>query len=289
MTEETNQQTMAAEEQQKTCWHLTLMYDGTDFYGWQVQPHQRTVQGEVRLRLRLMLRDPELKVYGSSRTDAGVHALDQQVSFEAVMPPEMTPERFPALLDRWLPDDIVLKSARVAPPGFNARYDNFGKAYTYCISPAVKVNPLFARYVWRTPRPLDLAAMREAASLLVGEHDFASFAANPGRELESTVRNLHRLEVLEAGDGLIYVNAVGDSFLYKMVRGLAGYLVHVGAGHARPEDAARVLAAGDRSAAADSAPAQGLFLAKVFMREGEWRDYRPMLPPFHFGPVPREA
>jgi len=264
------------------CWHLKVQYDGTEFYGWQVQPKNRTVQGEMRTRLRLMLRNPELKVFGSSRTDAGVHALDQQVSFETVMPKDMTPDKFPAQLNRWLPDDILLKSAEIAPPGFNARYDNFGKAYTYCISPGVKINPIFARYVWRTPKALDIDAMREAASYLVGENDFASFAANAGREIESTVRNLHNLDVLENGDGLIYINAVGDSFLYKMVRSLTGYLVHVGAGHAKPEEAKRVLAAKNRSAAADSAPAQGLFLAKVFLREGEWRDYKPVLPPFKF-------
>lgn len=281
MADNPNQEVGTEEaEVQKTCWHLSIQYDGTDFFGWQVQPHNRTVQGEVRTRLRLMLRNPELKVYGSSRTDAGVHALDQQVSFETVMPPDMTPDKFPAQLNRWLPDDIVVKKAEIAPPGFNARYDNFGKAYTYCLSPGVKVNPLFSRFIWRTPKALDIDAMREAASYLVGENDFASFAANPGRELESTVRNLHNLDVLENGDGLIYINAVGDSFLYKMVRSLTGYLVHVGAGHARPEEAKRVLAAKNRSAAADSAPAQGLFLAKVFLKPGEWQEYRPVLPPF---------
>jgi len=264
-----------------TRWHLKICYKGTDFYGWQVQPQQRTVQGELRTRLRLMLRTPDLKVWGSSRTDAGVHALDQQVSFEAVMPPDIPLEEFPARLNRWLPDDIIVKSARICPEPFNARYDNFGKAYTYCLSPGVKVNPLFADFVWRTPKPLDIAAMRETAAILQGEHDFASFAANPGREVGSTVRNLHRLQVLEQ-DGLLYINAVGDSFLYKMVRGLTGYLVHVGAGHAKPSDAADVLAACNRSRAADSAPPQGLFLAKVFLTPGEWQSYQPILPPFQF-------
>lgn len=262
------------------CWHLSIRYDGTDFFGWQVQPHQRTVQGELLTRLRLMLRQPDLKIFGSSRTDAGVHALDQQVSFETVMPKDISIADFPAKLNRWLPDDIVIKTAKIVPLGYNARYDNYGKAYTYCISPGRKINPLYARYVWRTPKALDVEAMRETASYLTGELDFASFAANPGKEIENTVRNLHHLDVLENGDGLLYVNAVGDSFLYKMVRSLTGYLVHVGAGHAKPKDALKVLAAKTRTAAADSAPPQGLFLCQVFQHPGEWENYVPTLPPF---------
>lgn len=263
-----------------TWWHLRVAYDGSAFSGWQIQPNRCTVQGEMLKRLRLMLRAPELRIYGSSRTDAGVHALDQQVSFAVKMPPAIPEAELVSRLNRWLPETIVVKSGRVCPAPFNARYDNCGKAYTYCIAPALKINPLFCRYVWKTPHALDVTAMRKAAALLQGEHDFASFAANPGKVIESTVRNLRRLEVIQTGDGLVYVNAVGDSFLYKMVRGLVGYLVHVGYGYAPPEAAAQVLAGRNRSLAADSAPAGGLFLARVFYDHEAWRHYQPVLPPF---------
>ncbi len=263
-----------------TRWHLTLAYSGSAYKGWQVQPNRQTIQGELLKRLRLMLRNPELKIYGSSRTDAGVHALDQQVSFETEMPEAFTPEDLMGRLNRWLPEDILVRSARICDQPFNARYDNCGKAYTYCIAPGQKINPLFANYVWKTPHQLDLAAMRQAAALLQGEHDFASFAVNPGRVIESTVRNLRRLEVIDTPDGMVYIVAVGDSFLYKMVRSLAGYLVHVGYGYAKPEDASRVLAGKNRSLAADSAPPQGLFLAKVFFNPDDWQSYVPTLPPF---------
>lgn len=264
-----------------TRWHLRIAYDGTAYKGWQVQPAVQTVQGELLKRLRLMLRTPELKIFGSSRTDAGVHALDQQVSFEVEMPGDIKTEELARRLNRWLPEDIVVLSARVCEEPFNARYDNCGKAYTYCLAPGIKVNPLFSRFVWKTPHTLDLAAMRHAASLLEGEHDFASFAVNPGRVVESTVRNLRRLEVIEnPEDGMVYVIAVGDSFLYKMVRSLTGYLVHVGYGYAKPEDASRVLEGRHRCLAADSAPAQGLFLARVFFAPDEWQSYQPQLPPF---------
>ena len=265
-----------------TRWHLSIAYDGTEFFGWQVQPDHRTVQGELLHRLRLMLRAPELRVFGSSRTDAGVHALDQQVSFEVAMPKDIPVSEMAYRLQRWLPDDILLKSVRICDAPFNARYDNCGKAYTYCLAPGRRVHPLYTRFFWRTPHELDVAAMRQAAHFLEGENDFASFAVNPGKVIESTVRNLRRLEVLTPGDGMVYVNAVGDSFLYKMVRSLVGYLVHVGQGYAKPEEAARVLAGHDRSLAADSAPAQGLFLAKVFFQPDEWRSYQPVIPPFEW-------
>ncbi|MFA6928826.1 MAG: tRNA pseudouridine(38-40) synthase TruA [Lentisphaeria bacterium] len=266
---------------ESTCWHLTIAYDGSQYFGWQIQTKLKTVQGELLRRLRLMLRSPELKISGCSRTDAGVHALDQQVSFSVDMPEDIDPASFPARLNRWLPDDIVITGARVCPDPFNARHDNFGKAYTYCISPGIKINPLFARYVWRTPHPLNLQAMQETATYLTGTLDFASFAVNSRQEIDSTVRTLYCLQVLEK-DGMIYINAVGESFLYKMVRSLVGYLVHVGMGHARPENTPTVLEGKKRSLAADSAPAQGLFLAKVFLQPEEWRNYSPQLPPFLF-------
>jgi len=264
------------------CCHLTVAYDGTEYNGWQVQPDKPTIQGELLQRLRRMLRAPELKIYGSSRTDSGVHALDQQVSFEAALPQDIDIAELPRRLNRWLPDNIVVKSARIAEPGFNARYSNCGKAYTYCLAPGFKVNPLFSNFVWRTPKPLDITAMKMAAGRLQGEHDFASFAVNPGKEVGSTVRNLRRLELIDTPDGMVYVIAVGDSFLYKMVRSLVGFLVHVGYGYAAPEEATSVLESKNRSMAADSAPAQGLFLAKVFYDHDQWKGYQPLLPPFQW-------
>lgn len=260
-------------------WHLSLAYDGTHYSGWQVQNDRRTVQGEIRTRLRLLLQKPELRLYGCSRTDAGVHALDQHASFTIESPPELTPDLLLYKLNRWLPDDILIRSVSVERDDFNARFDNCGKAYTYCISPGVKTSPLAAPFVWRTPHALDIPAMREAANILTGEHDFASFAVNPRVDVGSTVRKLYRLEVLE-DKGLVFINAVGESFLYKMVRGLTGYLVHVGFGYASPSETADVLAACDRSRAADSAPAKGLFLARVFWQPDEWKSYSPILPPF---------
>ena len=261
---------------------LEICFDGSGYSGWQIQPHCLSVQEVVQKTLTRLYGGQPIHLIGASRTDAGVHALDQQVSFDVDLPADMPPDEVAPRLQRWLPDDIVIKSWRICEQPFHARYDNCGKAYTYCIAPGFKPNPLFQRFFWRTPHPLDLDAMRRAAAILQGEHDFASFAVNPGKEVESTIRNLRRLEVLDSTDGLVYINAVGDSFLYKMVRSLTGFLVHVGYGYAAPEDAARVLEGRNRSLAADSAPACGLFLTKVFFQPDAWQNYIPLLPPFQW-------
>lgn len=266
----------------RRCWHLSLAYDGTRFHGWQVQPNLRTVQGELRDRLRRLFNDPELKVAGTSRTDSGVHALDQQASFEADTPAEFTAEKLHEILNRWLPEDAMVKSVREVPLGFNARFAAAGKAYTYVVNPGDRLLPLFSPFVWTLRRPLDVAAMQEAAQYLVGEHDFSSFTVNPQREVESHVRLVHRIQVLPV-DGLVCFDVVGASFLYKMVRSIVGWLVHVGRGGAPPAATAEVLAARDRTLlAADSAPGQGLFLARVFFESHTWQSYEPILPPFRW-------
>lgn len=260
-------------------WHLRLAYDGSAFHGWQVQPGQRTVQGQLLQRLQRLFRAPDLQVSGTSRTDAGVHALDQHLSFTAPTPADMDGERLRRVLNRWLPEDIRVTAADLAPADFSARYANCGKAYTYSLFQGEKISPLFARFVWSLHQRLDVPAMQQTAALLVGEHDFASFGVNPKREIESTVCRLFRVEVVARGD-LVCVSVVGNRFLYKMVRSLVGYLVHVGHGNAPPEAVLQVLAAGSRGAAAQSAPAAGLFLARVFFDRAEMEDYQPRLPPF---------
>jgi tRNA pseudouridine38-40 synthase len=260
-------------------WHLRLAYDGTAFHGWQIQPGQRTVQGQVLERLQRFFNAPDLQVSATSRTDAGVHALDQHLSFTVPTPADLDGERLRRLLNRWLPEDIRVTAADEAPPDFKARYANCGKAYTYSLSHGEKISPVFARFVWPLRQRLNLAAMQETAALLVGERDFASFGVNPKREIESTVCHLFRVQVVPQGD-LVCVSVVGDRFLYKMVRGLVGYLVHVGHGKARPESVLQVLAACNRAAAAQSAPAAGLFLARVFFTAADLQAYEPLVPPF---------
>ena len=266
----------------KPVWHLTLSYDGRAYCGWQIQPDRPTVQGILEKRLQLLFNDPQLYLASTSRTDAGVHALDQHASFVIpdTAPAEMTPANVKRILSRWLPLDIRVLDCEVREPEFHARYSARGKAYTYVFANTANVTPFEAQYAWVYPnRRLDVPAMRAAAAQLVGVHDFASFAANSGVVIEDTVRRLWKVEIIQEGDWL-YLSVLGESFMYKMVRAIAGLLLHVGRGSCPPEAVRGILDARNRSAAADSAPPQGLFLCKVFWTQDAWKDYTPKLPPF---------
>lgn len=270
----------AATEWPTRCWHLSIAYDGGAYHGWQVQPQHPTVQSELESRLRVLFRSPELRLAATSRTDAGVHALDQHVSFACPSPRSLTGAAIRRALNRWLPSDIRVMSAESAPLGFHARYDAWGKSYTYVIVTGECCDPFRGPFVWLHSRPLDLGAMRAAADMLVGEHDFASFGVNPKREIETTVRRLVALEIHAEGT-TVALHVSGRSFLYKMVRSIVGLLAKIGRGECGAARAEAALRARNRAALqADTAPAQGLFLARVFFSESEWCSYEPGLPPF---------
>ena len=263
-------------------WHLAIAYDGTRYHGWQIQPEVPTVQGELQKRLRILFRDDALQTAGTSRTDAGVHALDQHVSF--VPGQACTPclADIRHTLNRWLPPDIRVLSVDLRSPQFHARHSAVAKAYTYAVHVGDLCSPFDVRCVWHCRYPLELDALRAAAARLAGTHDFAAFGANSGRDDEQTVKTLHRVEIVERPPYL-YLVVVGDSFLYKMVRSLAGYLVGV-AGRKpdwKPAELDALLAGGPRPSEVATAPPQGLFLAKVFFQPDEWVGYAPVLPPHH--------
>jgi len=240
-------------------YRMTLAYDGTDFSGWQVQPATTTVQGEVESAL-LKLTGEGAHVHSCGRTDAGVHARAQVAHFDLGVPWE--PRRLHKGLNAWLPHSIRVMELRRTRPGFHARYDARGKEYRYYIWNASVACPLHRRQAVHVWTPLDVSAMRQAAALLVGRHDFASFSANPRREINGTVRTLWRLDVRRRGP-LVILSAVGDGFLYKMVRSLAGHLIRVGAGAVSPEETTALLAARIRTARVETALPHGLCLWKI--------------------------
>jgi tRNA pseudouridine38-40 synthase len=241
-------------------YRLVLAYDGTDFFGWQYQPGCRTVQGAVESALA-KLTGGTVRVHSCGRTDAGVHAAGQTAHFDLVRPWESA-----ALLkglNALLPDDVrILKLAR-ARPAFHSRYDAKGKEYRYTVWNAPVESPLHRRQALFIRTPLDLDAMRRAAALLEGTHDFAAFSANPHREIGGTVRTLHRLAVTRRGP-LVTVSAIGDGFLYKMVRSLAGHLLRVGRGAVPAEETLPILESRQRTARVETAAARGLCLWRVF-------------------------
>ncbi len=250
---------------------LTIAYDGTRYEGWQVQKIGTGVQEKVEAALaKLFSSHP--RVHSSSRTDAGVHALGMVAHFEVPRAEcRLTARKLALALNAWLPEDIRVLAAARAPKSFHARFDATGKQYRYFVWNHPAMNPLARHSAWHVPRPLDLRAMRAAAPLFVGEHDFQSFAANPGYTKESTVRTVHRCDLRRQGRLLTFV-IEGDGFLYKMCRGIVGTLVQVGLGKFSVDEVGRMLAKRDRRVAGMTAPAHGLVLWKVSYRRAKGRE-----------------
>lgn len=241
---------------------LTLAYDGTRYAGWQIQPGRETVQGVVEAALSRITGEA-IRISGSGRTDAGVHALGQVASFASQT--ALATETLLAALRAELPEDVSAIAMVPVPADFHARRDAVRKTYRYTIDDGPVPNLFRRHYCWHSRRRLDTTAMHRAAQALVGRHDFRSFQSrSPGRL--STVRTIHRATVDRGAEGdvnLIHCQFEGDGFLYNMVRAIVGTLVEVGRG-AEPEAwPATVLAARDRAAAGMTAPAQGLFLVRV--------------------------
>ncbi|MBI3884636.1 MAG: tRNA pseudouridine(38-40) synthase TruA [Opitutae bacterium] len=240
-------------------WRCGCAYDGSAFEGWQSQASGQAIQDVIERQLRKIFAR-EVRIHGSGRTDSGVHALGQVFHFDGEW--AHGPEKLRTALQGGLGRAIRIKSLRRARADFHARFDAKGKTYRYHVFLG-DADPFATRYCWSINRELDWKAVEKAAALLRGRHDFKAFSANNGTERETTVRDLRRFEIVRRGRRVRFT-LEADGFLYKMVRSLVGALVIVGLGKLRPEDVAAMLETGRRTAAVQTAPAQGLFLVKVF-------------------------
>ena len=238
---------------------MKLCYDGTRYKGWQKQGNTAgTIQEKLETILSRLLDQP-VELAASGRTDAGVHAREQVCSFRADT--VLSTEELLRRLRAHLPEDIGALSLEIAPPRFRARLSCVGKTYVYRIWNSRDPDVFERKYRTCVPESLDLDAMRRAAELLCGEHDFAAFcSAKPGKK--STVRELRSIQIEKDGADLRLIYA-GSGFLYNMVRILTGTLLEVGKGLRQPEEMSRILASRDRRMAGPTAPAQGLFLWQV--------------------------
>ena len=242
---------------------LTIAYDGSAYEGWQIQKTGTGVQEKVEAALAKLF-PSKPRIHSSSRTDTGVHALGMVAHFEVPRAELKMPVRKLALaLNAWLPEDVRIVSAVRAPAKFHARFGAKGKQYRYFLWNHPAMNPLIRRTAWHVPRPLNLEAVRVAARLFVGRHDFKSFAASRNYEMESTVRTLTRCDIKKSGSLLTFV-IEGEGFLYKMCRGIVGTLVQIGQGKFSSVEIKSMLARKDRRVAGMTAPAHGLVLWKVF-------------------------
>ena len=241
---------------------LVLSYDGTEFSGWQVQPGAATIQGALALAIGRVTGENILP-QGSGRTDAGVHALGQVASFGTQSP--IPPENLVIALNDILSGAIRVLEATEVPSEFHARKSARSKTYRYRMYRGAICSPFITRYVWHYPYPLDEDQMQEVAGMIVGEHDFTSFAAvdsERGREEMSNVRQIFSSSWERQSDEFVYT-VHGNGFLHHMVRNLVGTFVLAGKGALRASDLTRILEARSRSAAGATAPASGLCLVNV--------------------------
>jgi tRNA pseudouridine38-40 synthase len=251
---------------------LTIAYDGTDFAGWQVQPNQQTIQGNLHRALR-EITGQEIHAVGSGRTDAGVHALGQVVSL-TIPHWQHSAGDLARALNTQLPETIAITAVVDAPERFHAIRDAIGKRYRYQLQIGGTRDVFQYRYRWHLKGPLDVDAMRDAAINFVGSHDFASFQA-AGSQRKTTTRNVRACQLIDQSSDApdrrdLAIEVEADGFLYNMVRNIVGTLVEVGWGKRPADSIPAILAACDRDAAGQTAPAHGLFLVRV--------DYEPFQP-----------
>jgi tRNA pseudouridine38-40 synthase len=246
---------------------LTIAFDGARYAGWQVQPTGVGVQQLVESALSRIFRHPG-RVHSSSRTDTGVHALGMVAHVEIPRDEfKMPVAKLLLAMNAHLPADIrIMKVARCSA-AFHARFQARGKQYRYFVWNHPGMNPLVRSQAWHVTQKLEVSAMRRAAAMLVGRHDFKSFAGTQNYPRKSTVRTLTRCEIKRQGALFTFV-IEGDGFLYKMCRSLVGTLIQVGRGKIAPEEMKDILACRDRRVGGMTAPAQGLVLWKVFYGRG---------------------
>ncbi|HIG04969.1 MAG TPA: tRNA pseudouridine(38-40) synthase TruA [Planctomycetes bacterium] len=243
-------------------YRLIIGYDGTDFHGWQHNEGFRTVQGELTQAAGVIVGGP-VEVEGSSRTDAGVHALGHLVRIRLAT--EVDVYRFQHSLQGVSPRDIEVIDCVEAVSDWHPRFHAIGKRYLYRIWNSPR-RPLFGeRTCWWVRPELDCEKMQQASEGLIGRHDFAAYRSRSKQDRDDTVRTLHQISVLRHGSS-VSIQVVGDGFLYRMVRNLVGVLVEVGRGLRDVDDPTRILASTDRQQAGFAAPAPGLFLMEVACR-----------------------
>ncbi|MES2692850.1 MAG: tRNA pseudouridine(38-40) synthase TruA [Verrucomicrobiota bacterium] len=245
-------------------WKCTCAYDGTSFAGWQSQAGGMALQDVIEARLAQIFK-MQVRVHGSGRTDAGVHAREQVFHFDAEWRHE--PAKLLLAFRTGLPPGIQIRTVRAVSGEFHARFSATGKRYDYFVHLG-DADPFTRPYCWPVFRPLDIGAMQQAAAVLCGTHDFRAFTALNGPEREDTVRELRRLDVVRKGKRVV-ITAEANGFMYKMVRSLAGVLVSVGEGKLSVAQVKSILASKTRTALVQTAPPQGLFMTKVFYGSGK--------------------
>ncbi|PSJ31233.1 pseudouridine synthase [Peptostreptococcus russellii] len=237
---------------------LIIAYKGTNFKGWQKQNNTRGIQGELERACEKAFKKDSIEIIGSGRTDAGVHAMAQVANF--IVESNIPIEKYPEIINRYLPDDIAIVDAEEVDMEFHSRYLAHRKTYKYMIYPARLRNPFYNDISYHVRKELDFEKMKKSIKDLEGEHDFRGFMST-GSSVKTSVRRIYRADIYREGE-LIVIEVEGSGFLYNMVRIIAGTLVDIGKGKIT-ESLSEIIKSGDRKRAGHTAPAQGLFLKSV--------------------------
>ena len=236
---------------------LVVAYDGTEYCGFQVQNNGPTIEGELNKVLSELFKE-DIRVIGASRTDSGVHAYCNVAVFDTEA--RMPAEKMVYAINQRLPEDIRVQESSEVAADFHPRHTDSRKTYEYRIYNAAVQNPMKRRYALWNYYKLDVERMKEAATYLVGEHDFKSFCS-ADTQVESTVRTVYEVSVTQSGEDIV-ISVSGNGFLYNMVRIIAGTLLEVGKGRIEPNEMPRILEAKNRQASGPTAPPHGLTLVK---------------------------
>lgn len=258
---------------------LEITFDGSNYGGWQIQPNQKSVQETIQQVLSRLYNYQEIELVGSSRTDAGVHALNFAAAFIAPKSPAIPMQKLKTALNMMLPDDIKIRTITQVDDNFHARFDTFGKAYTYVINLG-DATPFSNRYSYSPRAKIDVERMRQATQILIGKHDFSSFVCNRN-SIDDATRTIFRIDVQTFGNYLT-ITYVGDGFLYKMIRCLTGSLIAVASHKSTINDLEKLLLAKDRTKGDTTAPPCGLFLDKVFYDQQALENFELTTLPFYF-------
>lgn len=254
-------------------YRMKIQYDGTRYRGWQrqstkvesgaaaIRKNDLTIQGKIEAVLSVFA-GKSVQIDGAGRTDAGVHALEQVANVRLPGTANVQPEEIRNYLNAYLPEDIRILSVDRAGERFHSRLNAIGKRYSYRLIKYDRDFVFGRKYAWKMTEKLDLQQMKQAAEELEGLHDFKSFCSKSSKK-KSTVRRIDRIQIEETPEQVILIFE-GNGFLYNMVRILTGTLVEVGTGKRKPEEMAGILQKGERRFAGETAPAQGLFLEKVY-------------------------
>jgi len=238
---------------------LIIEYDGKKFGGWQKQPTNLNIQGEIEQAIKEITGE-EVELIASGRTDAGVHSLGQTANFKTNSTIEI--DKIPYAINSKLKKSIVIKSAEEVDENFHSRYNCKGKKYRYIINNSSQGTAIYRGLECHIPQKLDIEKMQEAIKHFEGEHDFKGFKAS-GTSSKSSVRTIYKAEVKQEGERII-IELTGNGFMYNMVRIISGTIVDVGLGKIKPEEIPEIIKAEDRSKAGKTLPAHGLYLVEVY-------------------------